>query len=173
MPNIQVLLVVFIVVTSVAIVIQLGILVALYTTVRRSTAHMEALATEIHSRAMPTLDAAQNMIAEYRPKLNTVLDNVVSASFTLKQQVTSLEEPVADVLERTRAQVARVDELVTRTLDRVEETSELVDQNIISPLRRASGLFQGVSMGLSTLFHRNSGAHGRKPVGVPVDDMFI
>jgi hypothetical protein len=55
----------------------------------------------------------------------------------------------------------------------VEETSELVDQNIISPLRRASGLFQGVSMGLATLFRRNSGAHGRKPVGVPVDDMFI
>ena len=51
----------FIAVTAVAVVIQAGILVALYLSVRKSTAKMEALATEVTSKALPTMETVQSM----------------------------------------------------------------------------------------------------------------
>lgn len=169
----ETLLIVFIVVTAVAVVIQTGILIALFATFRKSVAHMEALATDVHSRAIPTLEAAQSMIAEYRPRLDTALDNLVSTTTLVRQQVSSLEEPVADAVERARMQVVRVDELMTRTLDRVEDTTELVHQSIITPVRRISGVMQGITAGLATLLGHSAFSRDRRPASMPKDEMFI
>src|SRR4030088_1983472 len=56
------LLRVFIALTAVAVVVQAGILVALYLAVRKSAARMEALATEVTTKALPTLETAQSML---------------------------------------------------------------------------------------------------------------
>jgi hypothetical protein len=68
--------------------------------------------------------------------------------------------------------VIRADELVNRTLDRVEETSEMVHRTVVSPIRRLSGVIQGLSAGLEFFLgrkRRNSG----DGVGVPQDELFI
>jgi len=47
----QNLLILFIAITAAAVVVQAGILIALYLAVRKSTAHMEALSEEVKSKA--------------------------------------------------------------------------------------------------------------------------
>ena len=64
MSNLETLMVVFIIVTSVAVVIQMGVLVALYLSVKKSSARMESLATQVETRAVPTLDMAQQILRE-------------------------------------------------------------------------------------------------------------
>jgi len=49
----------FIALTAFAVVIQAGILVALYLAVRKSAARMEALATEVTSKTLPTLETVR------------------------------------------------------------------------------------------------------------------
>ncbi len=160
---------VFIIVAAVAIVFQTGILIALFAAFKKSSARMEALATDIHSKAMPTLEAAQGLIVTTRPKVETIVENLASASTTLRGQVERIDATLDDVLDRTRLQVIRADELVTRTMDKVEETTEIVQRSVISPVRIASGFIQGLTTGLSTLFRR-----GRQPGdGIPRDEMFI
>lgn len=160
---------IFIIIAAIAIVFQTGILLAMYAAFKKSSSRMEALATEVHAKAMPTLDAAQSLIVSTRPKVETIVDNLASTSTTLRSQVERIDVTLDDLLDRTRLQVIRADELVTRTMDKVEETTEVVQHSILSPVRVASGFIQGLTAGLSTLFRR-----GRQPGdGIPRDEMFI
>jgi outer membrane murein-binding lipoprotein Lpp len=84
------LLRIFIAVTTFAVVVQAGILVGLYLAVRKSTAKMEALATEVTSKAVPTMDTVQNMLVELRPKIDVLTTNVSESSTLVRNQLGAL-----------------------------------------------------------------------------------
>jgi hypothetical protein len=58
------LLKIFIAVTAFAVALQALVLVALYLAVRKSTAKMEAIATEVTGKALPTIETVQNLLIE-------------------------------------------------------------------------------------------------------------
>lgn len=162
----------FIAATTFAVVIQAGILVALYLAVRKSTARMEALATQFRDKAVPTMETAQSMLVELRPKIEALTTNVSESSTLVRNQLTRLDATLTDVLDRTRLQVIRADELLNRTMDKVEETSEVVHKTVVSPLRQVSGLMTAISTGVEVFL----GQKRRQPkngMGVPQDEMFI
>ena len=164
-------LTIFIAVTAAAVVIQAGILVAMYLAVRQSSARMEALANEVRNKVLPTAELAQSMLSEARPKLETLITNLSDSSSIVRGQLERLDATVNDVIDRTRLQVIRADELVGRTLDRVEQTTDLVHKTVVSPVRQASGLFQGVIAGVEFFFSGKNRQRGRAPVAQ--DEMFI
>jgi hypothetical protein len=166
----------FIALTGAAVVLQAGILAAMYLALRKSSARMEALAVEIRTKALPTLETAQAMLAELRPKLTVIVDNLTETTSSVRSQVQRVDATVNDVVDRARLQIIRGDELLSRTLDRVEETSDMVHNTVVSPVRQFAGLIQGVTAGIEFLLgnrgRRNGGSReARRPV--PQDEMFI
>jgi len=166
----------FIALTGAAVVLQAGILTALYLAVRKSIARMEALAIEVKTKALPTLETAQAILTELRPKLTVIAENLTETTHSVRTQVERMDATVSDVVDRARLQVIRADELLSRTLDRVEETSDIVHNTVVSPVRQFAGLIQGVTAGIEFLLgnrgRRNGGSReARRPV--PQDEMFI
>jgi methyl-accepting chemotaxis protein len=166
----------FIALTGAAVVLQAGILTALYLAVRKSSARMEALAIEVKTKALPTLETAQAILTELRPKLTVIAENLTETTHSVRSQVERMDATVNDVVDRARLQVIRADELLSRTLDRVEETSDIVHNTVVSPVRQFAGLIQGVTAGIEFLLgnrgRRNGGSReARRPV--PQDEMFI
>ena len=162
----------FIAVTTIAVAVQAGILVALYVAVRKSTERMEALATEVKSKVLPTVETAQSMLEELRPRIDVISVNVAESSNLLRNQLGRLDATVTDALDRTRLQVIRADELLNRTMDKVEETSEFVHKTVVSPLRQVNGLMAAISTGVD-VFLGQKRRHPRNGGGVPQDEMFI
>jgi len=166
----------FIALTGAAVVLQAGILAAMYLAVRKSSARMDALAVEVKTKALPTLETAQAMLIELRPRLQEITDNLVDTTASVRSQVQRMDATVNDVVDRARLQIIRADDLLSRTLDRVEETSEMVQETVVSPVRQVAGLIQGVTAGIEFLLgnrgRRNgSSREARRPV--PQDEMFI
>ena len=166
----------FIALTGAAVVLQAGILAALYLAMRKSSARMEALAIEVKTKALPTLETAQAILTELRPKLTVIAENLTETTHSVRTQVERMDATVSDVVDRARLQVIRADELLSRTLDRVEETSDIVHNTVVSPVRQFAGLIQGVTAGIEFLLgnrgRRNGGSReARRPV--PQDEMFI
>jgi ABC-type transporter Mla subunit MlaD len=162
---------VFIVVAAIAIVIQMGVLVALYLSVRRSSTRMEAIADDLHKRTAPLLDAASAILVDSRPKVATITENLSSATTSIRSQVERLDATVTDVIDRTRLQVIRADEMITRTMDKVEETTELVQHSVLSPIRRLAGIASGLTVGLEYFFRRKG---PRQTESLPQDEeLFI
>lgn len=169
-------LTVFVALTGAAVALQAGVLVAMYVTMRKSSARMEALALEVKTKALPTLETAQAMLAELRPQLTVIADNLTETTHSVRSQVERMDATVSDVVDRARLQIIRADELLSRTLDRVEETSDVVHNTVISPVRQFAGLIQGVTAGIEFLMgnrgrKNGSGREARRPV--PQDEMFI
>jgi hypothetical protein len=162
----------FIALTAFAVVIQAGILVALYLSVRKSAARMEALATQVTTKALPTLETAQVMLVELRPKIETLATNAAESTTLVRTQLERLDATLSDVLDRTRLQVIRADELLNRTMDKVEETTEVVHKTVVSPLRQVSGLMSAISTGVE-VFLGQKRRQPRNGMGVPQDEMFI
>jgi outer membrane murein-binding lipoprotein Lpp len=166
------LLRVFIAVTTFAVVVQAGILVGLYLAVRKSTAKMEALATEVTTKTLPTVETVQSMLAELRPKIDVITVNLAESSNLVRNQLGRIDATLTDALDRTRLQVIRADELLNRTMDRVEETSDAVHKTVISPLRQVNGLMAAISTGVE-VFLGQKRRHPRNGGGAPQDEMFI
>jgi methyl-accepting chemotaxis protein len=167
---------VFVALTGAAVVLQAGILAALYVTMRKSSARMEALAVELKTKALPALETAQEILTELRPKLTVIADNLTETTHSVRSQVERMDATVNDVVDRARLQIIRGDELLTRTLDRVEETSDMVHSTVVSPVRQFAGLIQGVTAGIEFLLGNRGRKNGssreaRRPV--PQDEMFI
>jgi len=162
---------IFVGVTAVAVVIQAGILVALYVTVRQTTSRMETLATEVKDKVLPTADTAQSIMLDLRPKIDNIANNVSETSTVVRGQLERIDATVTDVVDRTRLQVIRADELLNRTMDRIEETTDVVHRTVVSPVRQLSGLIQGLTAGVEFLFGGKRAS--RRDVTVPQDEMFI
>jgi hypothetical protein len=162
----------FIAVTAVAVVLQAGILIGLFLTVRKSTAKMEALALEATSKILPTVETVQNLLVELRPRIDVVSVNVVESSNMVRNQLGRFDATITDALDRTRLQVIRADELLNRTMDKVEETSEAVHKTVISPLRQVNGLMTAISTGVEVFLGQKK-RHRKNGAGVPQDEMFI
>ena len=166
---------IFVALTGIAVLLQAGVLLAIYIAMRKSTQHLEELAGDVKTKVMPTVTQAQEMIADLRPKIETIVGNFRDTTTVLRSEVQRVDAAVNDVIDRARLQVIRADELLGRTMDRVEQTSEMVHKTVVSPVKQISGLVQGITAGLEFLFggrnRRNGGGREGRPV--PQDEMFI
>jgi hypothetical protein len=165
------LLIAFIAVTAAAVVIQALILIAMYLAMRKTSTRLEALATEVKTKVLPTAELAQSMMIELRPKLESTMSNISDSTAMIRAQLGRIDATITDVVDRARLQVIRADELLNRTLDRVEQTTEIVHETVVSPVRQLSGMFRGVTAGLEFLL--GGKRRRRDGVGAPQDEMFI
>jgi hypothetical protein len=169
MENIN-LLMVFIGVTALAVLIQAGMLTGMYLALRKNSAQVEALTSEVRVKALPLVEQVQSMLGELRPRIETAMGNASESSTLVRAQIQRIDATLNDVLDRTRLQVMRADELMTRTFDQVEDTTETVHRAVVSPVRQLSGLVAGLTAGLDFLMgaRRNrDGSHATH------DEMFI
>jgi hypothetical protein len=167
---------VFIALTGIAVMLQAGILAAMYFAMRQSSQRMEALAEEVKTKVLPAVEQVQDVLTEFRPKWEIIADNLELTTTVVRSQVQRMDATVNDVVDRARLQIIRADELLSRTLDRVEQTSDMVHKTVVSPVRQLSGLMQGITVGLEFLFSGRGGRNGRRREErrpVPQDEMFI
>jgi len=168
---------VFVMLTGFAVLLQAGILAAMFFAMRASGKHVEAIAEEVKTKALPALEQAQIILTDVRPKLQIIAENLQESTALMRNQVQRVDATVNDVVDRARLQVIRADELLSRTLDRVEETSDMVHKTVVSPVRQFSGIMQGITAGLEFLFGnratRRNGNRREDRQPVPQDEMFI
>lgn len=166
---------IFVALTGAAVLLQAGLLAAMYLAMRKTSTRLEALAEEVKTKVLPTIDSAQALLTEVRPKVEVITANLLEATTVVRAQVERIDSTVNDVVDRARLQVIRADDMLTRTMDRVESASEAVHKTVISPVRQVSGIIQGVTTGLEFLMGRSRKNGHRRDTrrSVPHDEMFI
>jgi len=170
------LIAIFIAITGAAVLLQAGLLAAMYLAMRKTSAKVETLSDDVKNKALPVIATAQTLLTDLKPKIEAITENVVEVTSTVRSQMQRVDATVNDVVDRARLQVIRTDEMVTRTLDKVEATSEIVQRTVVSPVRQFSGVIKGISAGVEFLIanqgRRNGGSREtRRPV--QQDEMFI
>jgi methyl-accepting chemotaxis protein len=167
------LLTAFVIIAALAIVIQAGILLFLFIGFKQTSQRVETIMRNVETKALPLLDSAKSILDENGPRLKEVTQNLSEATSTLKAQLTRVDSTLNDVLDRTRLQVIRVDDMVSRTMDKVEETTEIIQNTVVSPVRKLTGIMQGLSVGLGAYIQRRRKASLEAMTAVEDDELFI
>lgn len=150
----ETILTVFVIATCLAVIIQAGILVAMFVSMKKTSERMELLAKRVEEKALPVLESTRLILEDTTPKLKEITANLAEVSGMVKNQVTRMDATFNDAVDRTRLQVIRVDELVSRTIDKVEETTEMVQHTVLTPLKQLTGVIQGLSVGVGAFLAR-------------------
>ena len=90
---------VFVALTGIAILLQAGILLAMYLAMRESGARIEAIATELKTKLVPTIEQAGAMLSEFRPKLEIIADMVHNTVISPVRQLSGLMQGLTVGLE--------------------------------------------------------------------------
>lgn len=161
---------VFVVVMTLSVVIQMGIFVAMFLGMRRLQMKLELL---IDRDIQPLLSETRALLVDGRKTINTLQSTSEEISQFAHTQTGRLDGLFSEAVERARMQLARADDIFTDALSRLESTAEEVHKTVSKPLRE----IQAVLAGVRTAFEFLGGAR-RRPRG-PVDrtsqdeEMFI
>jgi ABC-type transporter Mla subunit MlaD len=163
---------IFVVVAAVAIVVQLGVLLALYMALRRTSERIEGIAGRLEQQATPVLATAAAILDDAKPKLAEITSNLAETSASVRAHVTQVGEATSEIVERVRMQAARLDEFVVNAAQKVEATSELLQHKVFSPMRRIRAIVTALNAGMS-FFKSNRPRHRTSAENVEDEEMFI
>jgi methyl-accepting chemotaxis protein len=165
------LLTVFVGLTALAIVIQMGVLIALFVSSKKTSERLQTISKELEENLLPMIHDARILLADATPKVQEILENITVLSSTARRDAERISATANEINDRIREKMVQADELVTRTLTRVEETTENVQQVIKSPMRQISGVLAGVTAGLAEFL--GSRKLQQRKNAMPRDEMFI
>lgn len=162
-----------VIVAAVAILVQTGLLVAMFFASRSMKRQVNTLTQKIEPLAFSasqTLELAQTVLGEvrgyareYSAKGNEILD-------LTRTQLARVDGFMAEATARTRTQMDRMEMVIDDTVSRFQETTALLQHGVVRPLRQIAGITAGVRTTFALIFG------GRR---VPVeratqeDEMFI
>jgi hypothetical protein len=147
--------IIFTAVTSLGVLLQAAVLLAMYLAVRRLANRLHAITDEIQPHILPTVATTRNLIEDVSPKLKIASTNLVAASQSLRQQADHVNTTIDDLLKKTAVQADRVDEIVTAGLDSATHATQAVQHAVSVPIRQASALFAGLKAGFEVLRGKN------------------
>ena len=148
----ETLLTVFVMVSAIAMALQLVTLAALAISITKSTAKFEAIAEDFQRKLDPLLISAREIAVDTGPKVKEITSNVLDVSSSLRLQAERLDGTVREVLGEVVTQVNRASQFVDETLETAEKTKHTVEDKVVKPVRTANALIHAVGVGLAVFF---------------------
>lgn len=158
-------LIVFVVVTSVAVVIQAAILVGLFTQMRKLNERILTVLDEVHTKVTPVIGRVDDLIRDTRPQIVNMVSDASDVVGIARSQAIKVDRVVTETIDRMRLQLIHMDQLLTGLLESVEETGSTVRRTLTGPVRQASAIIQGIKVGLDILRSRRTNGAPREDVG--------
>ncbi|HEX2710709.1 MAG TPA: hypothetical protein VHM88_00590 [Candidatus Acidoferrales bacterium] len=138
----------FVVVTAVAVVLQMGILLGLYLQFRRMNEHTTRIATDLHARITPILTRLQVTMEDAQPRITSMLSDAAEITHLARAQAQKVDRVFTEGADRLRIQLIRADRIVTGALEAIEESGSKLRRTLWGPVHEASAFIKGVKTGL-------------------------
>lgn len=136
----QTLLVVAIVITTLAVLVQAGVLLAMYLISRRIANNVDGLVTEAYKLSAPLERIATNFRA--------ASDDVVDIGKSAREELVRMESMVRETQSAVRDEIQEL-------RDRINDTVDDLQQTVMTPVREWSAIATGISTGIRTFFNRS------------------
>lgn len=145
---------VLVIVVSVAILVQVGILYAIFQMMSRLNQQVTTARESFDRTKEPFLADIKTLLSqsiELLNNLNRISGDFSKISSTARNQMEKVDFLVSETTDLARNQVRRLDVIVTDAVDHIERTTKVVQSNILGPVREVSAVIKGIKMGLEFL----------------------
>lgn len=148
----------FIVAMSLAVIIQVGILFALYMSVKQTSEKVTRIAEDFQRKSDPILTRVQIMVDDVQPRLSVIVANAAEITELARGQAHKADRVMTEAVDRLRLQVIRADQILTGALETVEETGVQFRRSILAPVQRMTAVVRGIQAGLEFFRGRQRGS---------------
>lgn len=138
----------FVIVATLAIVIQMAILIAMYLQFRETSRQMTRLANDLNTKVGPILTRANRILEDSQDRIASIIGDAAEITRLARGQAQKVDRVFTEAVERLRIQVIRADQVVTGALEVVEETGSRIRKTLWGPVHQASALLKGLKVGL-------------------------
>ena len=150
----QVTMEIFIIVAMIALVVQVGMLTAMFFQMRKTTERVDGLVKDMQTRVGPILTRVQILLDDTQPKISTMVADASHIVYLARGQAQKVDRVFTDAADRLRGQLVHADRILTGTLEAVEEAGIKFRGSFWRPVQKASALVQGIKVGLDLLRSR-------------------
>lgn len=150
---------VFVIVATIAIIVQMGILVAMYVQFRSATRQMYQIASDVQRKIDPILVRVNRVLENSEEKISSIVTDAAEMTRTARAQAQKVDRVVTEALDRMRAQIIRVDTILTGALETIEDAGVKFRRSFLGPLQNASAVLKGIKTGIDFI----RGQRGVKP----------
>lgn len=148
---------VFVIVATVAIIVQMGILVAMYLQFRTTTRQMHQIATDMQRKIDPILVRVNRVLENSEEKISSIVTDAAEMTRTARAQAQKVDRVVTEALDRMRSQIVRVDTILTGALETIEDAGMKFRRSFLGPLQNASAVLRGVKAGIDFIRGQRAG----------------
>jgi hypothetical protein len=147
---------VFSMVAAIALVVQVGILVALFFELRKTTEKVNKLVGDLQARVGPILSRVQILLDDTQPKISEMVTDASHIVYLARGQAQKMDRVLSEASDRLRGQLVHADRILSGTLEAVEDVGSRFRSNFWGPMRKASAVVQGIKVGLDLLRSRRT-----------------
>jgi len=162
----------FIVVATIAIVIQMAILLAMFVQVRVAVRQFTRIASLFQARVDPILLRTNRILEDSEDRIRSIMGDAAELTRLARSQAQKVDRVFTEATERLRIQVIRADQILTGTLEVIEEAGSTFRSKLWEPVNKASALLKGLKAGLDFI----RGERRRRPAAdesVQDEELFI
>lgn len=148
------------VVVAVALILQVGVLIALFVQTRRTMKQVEDSISDLNRKVSPILTRVQILLEDTQPKISMMVSDAAHVVYLARGQAQKVDRVFTEATDRLRGQLVRADRILTGTLEAVEEAGSQFKHSLWRPVQKASALVQGIKVGIDLL--RSRRGHSRR-----------
>jgi hypothetical protein len=153
----------FIVVTAVAVVVQMGILLAMFLQMRRTTENVNRLVGELQARVGPILTRVQILLDDTQPKISSMVSDASHIVYLARGQAQKVDRVFTEAADRLRGQLVSADRILTGALEALEDAGSQFRSGFWRPVQKVSALVQGIRVGIDILRSRRGNSKRDEP----------
>ena len=116
----------FIVIATIAIVIQMAILLAMFLQVRVAIRQFTRIAMQLQARIDPILLRTNRILEDSEDRIRSIMGDAAELTRLARSQAQKVDRVFTDAVERLRLQVMRADQILTGELP--GDTKSIVDK---------------------------------------------
>jgi hypothetical protein len=151
----EALLTIFVALTAIAVMLQAGVLIAIYVLQKRTSERLDKFTKDAREIMGPMRSIADN--------LKAFSEDLIEVGLSAKEQFRRVEAIITDAGESLQTQMDRFDRVSKNVADRIDETAEAVQDSITSPFREVSAVAKGLTRGLQYFFNRKTRNSEQEP----------
>ena len=163
----------FSIVAAIALVVQVGILIALFLQLKNTTESISRVVNDLHTRMGPILTRTQILLDDTQPKLTELVDDASHIVYLARAQAQKMDKVFTEASDRLRGQLVRADRILSGTLEAVEDAGAQVRKSFMGPVQKVSAVVQGIKIGLDVLRSRRSQPESPRDPVEQEDELFI
>ena len=160
MGTLEILLIVFTGVLTVAVLMQAFLFWGIYKSIRQMTAKVDSLGKDLLKNVQTISSKVDEGLANIKSmsdRLKPISDNLTNTTELVHKKVVEMDAFVAETIKTAQLEILRIQDTVQMVTDRTRETVELLHRGVQSPINEINAISRALRVALDFLFRRRRG----------------